>query len=87
MSMLTTLRNILAAAAIGAAIVVALAPSASHAQGTVTTKSRYGVQSVSAPVRQGCNGGSWIDCRRDCAQTLREETVDFWQTMREKRGR
>lgn len=95
MSKLTTLRNALAFAAVAATIVICLVPTASHAEsaGSVTTKSRYGVQSTSAPVRQSRNGyevrlpgGTWVNCRRDCGQTLREETVDFWQTMREKRG-
>lgn len=94
--MLTTVRNVLAFSAVAAAIVIALAPTTSHAQGTgtVTAKSRYGAQTASAPVRQGRNGyevrlpgGTWVDCRRDCGQTLREESIDFWQTMREKRGR
>jgi hypothetical protein len=23
-------------------------------------------------------GGNWIECRRSCSNTLREETIDFW---------
>jgi hypothetical protein len=29
-------------------------------------------------------GGTWIDCRGDCRETLREETVDFWETQNDK---
>lgn len=36
--------------------------------------SRYGFQ-VRMP------GGTWIDCRRSCAETLRVETVDFWENQ------
>jgi hypothetical protein len=25
-------------------------------------------------------GGTWIDCRRDCAETVRTEHTDFWDT-------
>jgi hypothetical protein len=53
---------------------------------TVTIDSRYGHGSVSGPVRKGARnlevrlpGGSWIDCARDCAETLRRQSVDFWE--------
>jgi hypothetical protein len=52
----------------------------------VTIESRYGHGSVSGPVRKGARnlevrlpGGTWIDCARNCAETLRRETVDFWE--------
>jgi hypothetical protein len=52
----------------------------------VTIESRYGHGKVSGPVRKGTRnlevqtpGGSWIDCARNCAETLRRETVDFWE--------
>ena len=25
-------------------------------------------------------GGTWIGCERNCGETLRRETVDFWET-------
>lgn len=25
-------------------------------------------------------GGTWIECGRSCRDTLRRETVDFWQS-------
>jgi hypothetical protein len=29
-------------------------------------------------------GGTWIPCKQDCRETLREETVDFWETINER---
>lgn len=95
MSKLAMIRKVVGLALLAAALVIALAPTKSRAEGNgvVTAQSRYGVQRVQAPVRPGRRGfevrlpgGTWVNCRRDCAQTLREETVDFWQTQRE-RGR
>ena len=87
---------VLVAAALSAAIGVhaAFAGSRAHAQrAEVTSCSRYGNGCASAPVRAGrfgiemrLKGGTWIDCKSDCRQTLREETVDFWDTQREKNG-
>jgi hypothetical protein len=34
----------------------------------------------------GLHHGARIDCGRDCENTLREATVDFWDTMRENGG-
>jgi hypothetical protein len=56
--------------------------------GYVTAESRYGGGTVTAPARLGPNGrpqirlpgGTWIDCRQTCSDTLRRETVDFWQS-------
>ncbi len=47
--------------------------------GFVTAESRYGPQTITAPVRvsrQGRRevqlpGGTWIECRRSCSETLR----------------
>jgi hypothetical protein len=59
--------------------------------GSVTACSRYGNGCYTAPLRagklgpeMGLKGGTWIDCKGDCSNTLREETVDFWDTQREK---
>jgi hypothetical protein len=54
--------------------------------GYVTAESRYGPQTITAPVRINARGlrevrlpgGTWIECRRSCANTLRQETIDFW---------
>ena len=54
--------------------------------GFVTAESRYGSGSISAPVRVNARGrrqvqlpgGTWIDCRQTCTNTLRQETIDFW---------
>lgn len=53
----------------------------------VVAESWWGHGSIRAPVRQGRTGlevrlprGTWIDCGRSCAQTLRQQTVDFWES-------
>jgi hypothetical protein len=54
--------------------------------GYVTAESRYGPQTITAPVRISARGrrevrlpgGTWIECRRSCTNTLRQETIDFW---------
>ena len=53
--------------------------------GYVTAESRYGAGTIAAPVRVSARGrrevrlpgGTWIECRRS-ANTLRQETIDFW---------
>jgi hypothetical protein len=62
--------------------------------GSVTVCSRYGNGCYAAPLRQGrfglemrLKGGTWIDCKGSCKDTLREETVDFWDTQRERNPR
>lgn len=58
----------------------------------VVAESRYGHGSVSGPVRMGrvgpqvrLPGGNWIDCKRSCSETLRQETVDFWENAGHQR--
>lgn len=54
----------------------------------VAAESRYGHGRVSGPVRRGprgglevrAPGGTWFDCGRSCSETLRRETVDFWES-------
>ena len=66
----------------------------SRSANVVTACSRYGnYPCYKAPLRQGAYGkklelrhGTLIDCERDCKNTLREATVDFWDTMRENGG-
>jgi hypothetical protein len=48
--------------------------------------SRFGNGTVSGPVRATSTGyevrkpnGTWIACRRSCSETLRVETVDFFE--------
>ena len=52
----------------------------------VVAESRMGNGFVRGPVRQTSlgpqvrlPGGSWIYCKRSCSETLRAETVDFWE--------
>ena len=53
----------------------------------VSAESRWGHGRISGPVRQGrfglevrMPGGSWIECVRSCSETLRMETVDYWES-------
>jgi hypothetical protein len=53
----------------------------------VVAESWWGHGSIRAPVRQGSAGlevrlprGTWIGCGRSCAQTLRQQTIDFWES-------
>lgn len=55
-------------------------------EGYVIAESRFGHGTVSGPVRRARTGyevrmpgGTWIACRRSCSETLRVETVDFWE--------
>ena len=57
----------------------------------VTACSRYGKGCISAATRRGSverevrlPGGTWIGCKLDCRETLREESVDFFETLRER---
>lgn len=55
-------------------------------EGYVVAESKFGNGSVSGPVRPTrlgpqvqLPGGTWEYCRRSCSETLRVETVDFWE--------
>lgn len=85
-----------------AASLVPAAAWAGQYLGYVTAESRYGNGTVRGAVRQGpyglqvrIPGGTWLDCRRQgwlfdrnrpCSETLRRQTVDFWETQHENRG-
>ncbi|MBN9265191.1 MAG: hypothetical protein J0I57_18675 [Hyphomicrobium sp.] len=54
----------------------------------VVAESRWGHGTISGPVRRGPNGwevrmpgGTWIECKRSCSESLRLATVDFWETQ------
>jgi hypothetical protein len=84
-----------------ASAAIALLASSSDAQpphgriiGYVTADSFYGVKTITGPVRVGPKGrlevglpgGTWIECRMTCANTLRQETIDFWQNRDYRHG-
>src|SRR5262245_8253671 len=62
--------------------------------GYVTAESRYSSQTITAPVRISAAGrrevrlpgGTWIECRRSCSETLRQETIDFWHIRQNPGG-
>lgn len=73
------------------ATAIAGADSKTGKGGYVVACSRFGNGCYKAPVRKSAfgpqmrlKGGTWIDCRGDCRETLREETVDFWETQNDK---
>ncbi len=77
-----------AAAATDDIMQVGRGKSADGIAGEVTARSRYGApQTVTGPVRRNGKdrlevrlpGGTWIECERSCSETLRQQTVDFWQ--------
>lgn len=82
MTMAILRRVILAAGLLSLATQTAIA-----ADGIVTAESRYGPKTISAPIRRvGADryqvrlpGGTWFDCQVSCSETLRRETIDFWQ--------
>jgi hypothetical protein len=54
----------------------------------VVAESHFGKGTVSGPVRPGRHGlevrlpgGTWIDCGRSCSDTLRRQSVDFWENQ------
>ena len=60
----------------------------------VVAESRFGNGTVRGAVRQTSlgnqvqlPGGSWIYCRRSCSETLRAETVDFWEAQQGPGGK
>lgn len=61
-------------------------PPQSYPNGYVIAHSRFGNGSISGAVRPAQFGyqvrlphGTWVDCRRSCAETLRVETIDYWE--------
>lgn len=60
--------------------------------GSVTACSTYGNHGcVTAKIRQTqlglqyrSKGGSWIWCEHDCRDTIRRDTVDFWNDQLER---
>ena len=55
--------------------------------GVVVAESFYGHGTATGPVRRnskgrlevGLPGGTWYECAFSCSDTLRRQTVDFWE--------
>lgn len=81
------------AAVIGATFIAPAAEAGryrdqSYRSGYVVAESDWGNGTISGPVRPWRHGwqvrlprGTWIDCGRDCSETLRRATVDFWESQ------
>lgn len=59
-------------------------------EGVVRACSNYGNGCTSAPIRRSrfgyefrMPGGTWVSCRADCRNAIREDMLDFWETQRE----
>jgi hypothetical protein len=83
------------AALLVVAWIVGVAPAeAARRDGDIVTGcSRFGRGCVSGPVRRGpygpevrLPGGTWYGCAGDCRDTLRAETVDFWDEHQRREG-
>lgn len=82
-----TVRIALALAAVAAAIPAEAGWRQRAAEGdTAYAVSRHGNGTVSGPVRSVRNGyevrlpgGTWIGCRTSCSETLRVESIDFFE--------
>ncbi len=79
----------LAAATFGS--VTLKSADAGGASRTITACSKYGSNCVTAKVRATrlgpqylSAGGFWTWCEHDCVDTLRRDTVDFWDDQRER---
>lgn len=58
---------------------------------SVKACSHHGNGCLVAPVRKGRFGlearlksGTWIDCRGDCREAIRQDVLDFWETQAER---
>jgi hypothetical protein len=63
------------------------AASTPYPGGFVIAKSRFGNGTMHGPVRRAALGwkvqlpnGRWVYCRRSCSETLRVETIDFFES-------
>ena len=80
----------LGAAMLWASVDVGLAQERPSGCRYITVQSKYTFDTVSGCVRLGSQGpevqlpsGAWIPCEFGCANTLRSQTVDFWQWIDE----
>jgi len=89
-------RDTFIAVAAGLAAFALAAPTEAQAKrdrgsGIVKACSIYGNGCTQAPVRPAqfgyefrMPGGTWVSCRADCKNAIREDMLDFWETQRER---
>ena len=65
-----------------------------HGPAYVVADSRFGNGTVRGAIRATnlgrqvqLPGGGWVYCKRSCSETLRAETVDFWEAQQGPGGR
>ena len=81
---------------VGAALLAMLLPHVAEARRdgvpkSVKACSHHGNGCLVAPVRQGRFGleaqlksGTWISCRGDCREAIRQDVLDFWETQSDR---
>ena len=84
---------VLALTALVVPLLASTAEAARRDNDRVTGCSRFGRGCVSGPVRPArfgqevrLPGGTWYPCAGDCRETLRAETVDFWDEHQRREG-
>ena len=84
---------VLSLATLVAPLLASTAQAARRDGDRVTGCSRYGRGCVSGPIRPArfgqevrLPGGTWYPCAGDCRETLRAETVDFWDEHQRREG-
>lgn len=80
---------LIASIALAGGATAAMAGKPYYYDGYVVAHSDFGKGSVSGPVRLTAKGpqvrlpgGTWVYCRQSCSETLRVETVDFWESQK-----
>jgi hypothetical protein len=83
--------SVLILTAVGAMTLAAASHASARFRKIIKSCSAYGNGCITAPVRKGQFGpetrlpsGTWIDCRGDCREAIREEVLDFWETQSDK---
>lgn len=95
MALRTVLSTVLVAAIAASLSGTVDAQSRRHSRGgdVVTACSRYGNGCMTVPVRPGrfdaefrLANGTWMPCKQSCKDALREDVIDYWETLNERAG-
>ena len=90
--------KVLLAALVGLSALVLAAPADAQRKrdrsgGQVTACSRYGHGCMTVPLRQGrfdaeyrLPNGTWMPCKQSCKDAIREDVIDYWETLNERAG-
>jgi len=53
-------------------------------QGPITVRTRRVRRSGTISTEVELGPDTWLDCGGDCAETLRKQSIDFWETRRRR---